>query len=146
MRFPPAMSRIRHDPPVSVSFGHRQAYDGTYVPNRERDFLQETGHAMPFQIDNPMAVSSSVLASLAALSVARRFGGAEPTGIRVIEDPDESMHDGRVDLEVCLPSADEGDLLVMGSALAQGVHGDLAHFCDRLRAVRVRFIRPSTAA
>ena len=101
---------------------------------------------MPIQIDNPMAISSSVLASLAALSVARRFGGAEPTGIRVIEDPDHSVHDGRVDLEVCLPSADESDPLVMGSMLAQGVHGDLAHFCDRLRAVRVRFIRPAAPA
>ena len=101
---------------------------------------------MPFQIDNSVAISSSVLASLAALSVARRFGGAEATGIRVIEDPDQSQRGGRLDLEVCLPSADDGDPLVMGSVLAQGVHGDLTHFCDRLRAVRVRFIRASEAA
>lgn len=96
---------------------------------------------MPFQIDDSVAVSSSVLASLAALSVARRFGGTEPTGIRVIEAPDQSCRDGQLDLEVCVPSAEEGDPLVMGSVLAQGVHGDLLHFCDRLRAVRVRFIR-----
>ena len=95
---------------------------------------------MPLQIENSVAISSSVLASLAALSVARRFGGAEATGIRVIEDPDRSYADGRLDLEVCLSSADDGDLLEMGSELAQGVHGDLSHFCERLRAVRVRFI------
>lgn len=102
---------------------------------------------MPFPIDHSVAVSSSVaisssvLASLAALSVARRFDGAEPTGIRVIEAPDRSCLEGQLDLEVCLPSAEEGDPLVMGSVLAQGVRDDLLYFCDRLRAVRVRFIR-----
>ena len=105
---------------------------------------------MPLQIEYSVAISSSVLASLAALSVARRFAGAEATGIRVIEDPDRSCADGRLDLEVCLPSADDGDLLEMGSELAQGVHGDLSHFCERLRAVRVRFVHsqglPGSAA
>ena len=101
---------------------------------------------MPLQIDNSVAISSSVLASLAALSVARRFGGQEATGIRVIENPDQTHLDGSLDLEVCVPSAADGDPLAMGTDLAQGVHGDLSHFCQRLRAVRVRFVRTPTHA
>jgi hypothetical protein len=101
---------------------------------------------VPLQIDNSGAISSSVLASLAALSVARRFGGAEPTGIRIIEDPDGLRLGGRLDLEVCLPSADDGDPLRMGSELARGVHRDLSHFCEQLRSVRVRFLRTPVIA